>query len=152
MDLTAPPTLDQSQPGQDAPPAAQPDRRKKAPLDPLGASVVLLHGILKMLNRMWRGQEPFQLSIICNSQAGETGFGSPSRQGGTGASGIVRFVHNPTAGALTLTLLDGDNRLGTPMFSASLAAGASQLVWLPFTSDIMASSGSNCQIAGTYRP
>ena len=152
MDLESPPTLDQSQPGNAQPPAPREERRKKTDLDPASAAVVLLHNIFKALQKIYRGNEPFQLGIIVNATAGSTGFASPARQGLTGGSGVVRFVHNPTAAPVTLTLVDGDNRPGIPMFSAQLAVGETRLVWFPFTSDIMASSGNGCQIAGTYRP
>lgn len=155
-----PPTLDQSQAGQQPQPAPREERRKKTDaIDPLGACVVLLHGILKGISALRRGNEFFQLSIVCNPGVGstQTGVGStqinsPSRQGATGGSGVVRFVHNPTAAPVTLTLFDGDTRVGIPMFSAQLTPGESRPVWCPFASDIMASSGTGCQIAGFYRP
>lgn len=157
--LTMPPTLDQSQPGQEPQPAPQEERRKKVDkLDPLGAAVVLLHGILKAINSLRRGNEFFQLNIVCNPGVGSTGavgsalINSAARQGGTGASGVVKFVHNPTNAPVTLTLFDGDNRLGLPMFNAQLAPGESRPVWCPFVSDILASSGNSCQITGYYRP
>lgn len=55
----------------------------------------------------------------------------------------VAGVHNPTGGALTVTLKDGS----TTIFSASIAAGA--IVMIPtcrFTTSLVASAGTGCVV------
>lgn len=145
------PGLDQSQPG-GTPPATPPappfDWNKFNPLhvlDLMRGYLVLLQQIRNAVQKLVAGKQPFSLLIVVDNA------GTIQRQGATNAHGVVRWVHNPTAGAITLTLNDGISG-AKPLFNASLGAGASQEVWIPFQYEICASNGSSCQIGGYYRP
>ena len=109
------------------------------------AQTKILGMLLNAVRKLARGQQ-FALDVVVNVA------GSPQRQGGTDARGVVLCVHNPTAGAITLTLYDGSQNAAAPvLYNAQLAAGESWPVYLPFAKELVATSGSGCRLYGEYR-
>jgi len=66
------------------------------------------------------------------------------------ARGVVKFLHNPTANNLTITLVDGSNASQLPEFSSTLAPGESRFVHVVFRTGLYCVAGAGAVIDGEY--
>jgi len=107
------------------------------PTTPISASAAIMALCIKILQRLKPNLRTFT-TVVTSSQE------LVPRE----ASGLVRYLHNPTAAPITLTLVQGVNSNQTPIFSASLAAGAVQNMKLAFNDGLLCVAGAGCVVSG----
>lgn len=64
-------------------------------------------------------------------------------------AGVVRWIHNPTANNLTVTLCVGSDA-APPRFNRVMPAGESLFVYLRFASGLICVSGAGAVIGGEF--
>lgn len=118
-------------------PAAQTDDDRPRFWGALGNVVHLLGQIARSVAR-----REHNFREVCAS-------GNNGRIGSQLVAGVLRTVHNPTTGALLVTLSDGTNG-AVVVFSATLTAGESRPLFLAFKDGLYCVAGNGAVVGGTF--